>query len=133
MKKYLKELGKDYIKVRSAGVGAMGGFGPTAETIEVLKKEGVNVTDFRSTRLTDELIKESDLILVMEGSHKDEILTRVPDAASKTHLLKRFGRDEKSYHPEGFSIPDPIGRSMKDYEYCIMAIRQEIERIAKLL
>ncbi|MFA6610292.1 MAG: low molecular weight protein arginine phosphatase, partial [Candidatus Omnitrophota bacterium] len=37
MKKYLRELGKADIEVRSAGISAAEGFFPTAETIEVMR------------------------------------------------------------------------------------------------
>ena len=133
LKKYLSALGKNDIEVRSAGVGAMDGLSPTDGTIEVMKREGVDVSNYRSKKLTNDLIKDSDLILVMEYLHKDEVTRRVPEANSKTCLLKEFGLDEKAIRPEGFSIPDPIGRPIKDYEYSLDTIKKEIERIAKIL
>ncbi|MFA5146665.1 MAG: low molecular weight protein arginine phosphatase [Candidatus Omnitrophota bacterium] len=133
LKKYLKEAGKGDIEVRSAGVIAVDGLGPTIETVETMKEEGIDVSNFRATRLTDELIKSSDLILVMEESHRAEIVERVPEAAPKTHLLKKFGAEDDKRHSEGFSIPDPIGRPPKDYGYCRETIKREIERIVKLL
>ncbi len=133
LKKYLKAEGKSHIKVSSAGIGAIEGFSPTAETIEVMKEEGIDVKGFKSTKVSKNLIKDADLILVMEPLHKQEVIKAVPEAASKIYLLKEFGLDERSFHPEGFSIPDPIGRSIENYEYCLEMIKKEIERIAKLL
>lgn len=133
LKKYLKELGKDNIEVRSAGSGAMNGMAPTDETIEVMARDDVDVSGYKSKKITDDLIKNSDLILVMDYLHKNEVVRRVPEAASKTYLVKEFGADEKADRPEGSSIPDPIGRPIKDYENCFDMIKKEIERIAKLL
>lgn len=133
LKKYLKEFKKDYIEVRSAGIGTLNGMMPTDGTIEVMAGEGIDVSKYTSKKLTDDLIKNSDLILVMEYMHKDAVAKRAPEAASKTYLVKEFGVDEEIDRPEGFSIPDPIGRPMKDYEYCFNTIKKEIERIAKLL
>ena len=46
LRKYLKELGKDDIEVRSAGPSAVNGSPATKETIEVMKKEGIDVSPF---------------------------------------------------------------------------------------
>jgi len=133
LKKRLKELGKDDVEVFSAGIRAPGGLPPTHGTIEAMEGEDVDVSDFRSKNLSDDMIRRADLILVMEEMHKEEIVKRVPQAASKTHLLKMFGKDETGWHAEGFDIPDPIGRPLTDYKYCINMIKREIDRIIKLV
>lgn len=133
LKKYLKESGKAGIEVTSAGTRAIGGLPPTDETVEVMKSEGVDISRARSKNLTDDLIKKSDLILVMEDMHKSEIARRVPESASKTHLVKEYGLDGKVDHIEGVNIPDPIGRPMEFYKYTIKIIKNQMQRIAKLL
>ena len=133
MRKYLKALGKDYIVVRSAGVSALGGFGPTEETIEVMKAEGIDVSGFKSKKANEELIKNSDLILVMEDMHKEFIKKIVPEAASKTYLLKEFLTAKDKDYPEGRNIPDPIGKPIDFYKLSFEIIKNQIERIAKLL
>ena len=132
MKKYLRELGKIGITIRSAGIRASDGYPPTDETVDVLKEEGAAPDDFKSSALTDEMIRASDLILVMEEMHKNEVVKRVPGAASKTFLLKEYGRagDDKITDP---SIPDPIGQPITDYKNCLEMIKKETERVAKLL
>lgn len=134
LKKYLKKEGKEDIEVKSAGVRAIDGMTPTTETIEVMKKEGVDVSGFRSKRLTRDLIKKADLILVMASHHMDEIIKIVPDAAPKARLLKQYGLEtlmEEAY--EDPDILDPIGKPISYYEQVFEAIKKEIERIAKLL
>ena len=133
LKKALKGLGKGNFEVSSAGTGARDGFTPTFETIEVMKEEGVDVSGYKSKRLTDELINEADLILVMEAAHKEDIAIRVPEAAPKTYLLKEFGLEKTKMDPEYLGVPDPIGRPMEVYEASFNAIKREIERIAPLL
>ncbi len=133
LKERLKELGRDDVEVRSAGIRALEGLFPTPETIMAMKEEGADVEEFSAKNITDEMIRSSDLILVMEDLHREEIISRFPAAASKTHLLKMFGRDPGENHPEGSDIPDPIGRPLKDYKYCAGVIKKEIERIVKLL
>ncbi|MDP3791223.1 MAG: low molecular weight protein arginine phosphatase [Candidatus Omnitrophota bacterium] len=133
LKKYLKELGKSDIEVISAGVHAIDGMAPTKETIEVMKKEGIDVSGFRSRSLTEDHIKKADLILVMAGHHMDDIITRVPHAASKVHILKQFGLKHDQKACEDIDIADPIGRDRGFYEEVLLTIKEEMSRVAKIL
>ena len=133
-RKYLKELGKSYISVSSAGSSAIDGLSPTQETVNVMKDEGLDVSAFRSKRLTAELIKNSDLILVMEGSHKNIISSMAPEAAAKTYLLKEFliNKGGKNY-PENPDVPDPIGEPEDFYRLSFEVIKDNIKRIVELI
>jgi len=133
LKKYLSQLGKGDIEVKSAGMGALDGFTPTDETIEVMKKEGVDLSGFKSKALTKELVKEADLILVMEVKHKEQIRRIEPEAEGKTYLLKEFQMGGKSSYPEDPNVPDPIGKSLDYYKLSFEVIKDEIKRIAGLL
>ena len=133
LNKRLKELGKIDIVVRSAGIRAINGYPPTNETIEVMKKEGVDLSRFESTRVTDELIREADLILTMSTAHKSEIIRRVPEAAAKTFLLREYRRGEGAEKLVDLDIPDPIGLSVPGYKVCLGIMKEEIDRVAKLL
>lgn len=133
LKKYLKDLGKDDIEVTSAGVHAIDGASPTKETIDVMKKEGIDVSNFRSKALTDELVKKADLILVMTSYHMDEIIARSPEAVSKVHMIKQFGVNCEEKACEDLDITDPIGMDKNFYEEIFSVIKKEMERIAKIL
>lgn len=133
LKKKLKELGKTRIEVRSAGIRAANGLPPTAETVIVMKEEGIDVSEARTAYLTDDMIKKATLILVMENLHRNEIINRVPAASTKTFLLKEYARAGEKSHPEGFSVPDPIGRPLGDYRRCLELLKKEIDRIAEKL
>ena len=133
MKDALKGLGKEGIKVSSAGVSAVDGFGPTCETTEVMKREGIDVSDFKSRSLTDDMIISADLILVMTAHHMSDIIVRVPEAASKTHILKQYGIRDNSYIRLDLDISDPIGKPMEVYEYTLGEIKREVNRIVRIL
>ena len=132
LRKRLYELGKDYIDVRSAGVRALSGMPSSDETIEAMKEEGVDVSDYRTKNITAEMIKKADLILAMEPMHKDEILAINPEAGKKTYLLKEYGNPSK-INPKGFSIHDPIGKPIDEYRITRDEIKTEIERFVKEL
>lgn len=133
LKKYLKDRGKDGVSVRSAGTGALDAQPPTKETITIMQAEGVDVSGSISQRLNLDLIKQADLILVMEGHHKERVRRWDEKAASKTHLLKEFG---SAAGPNGLSkleIEDPIGKPFEEYTACIKEIKTEIKRIAEFI
>lgn len=133
MKDALKRLGKEEIKVVSAGVSAIDGFRPTRETIEAMKREGVDVSGFQSKFLTDEMIRDADLILVMAAHHVDDIVKRVPQAASKTHILKEYEYSQDARVSDDPDIADPIGKPVEVYEKILSEIKREVNRIARTL
>ena len=106
---------------------------PTAETIEVMRKSDIDVSRFKSKHITDELIRKSDLILVMASHHMDAVIRRVPEAAQKTHLLKQYGIKTDTQSCEDLDIQDPIGQPIQVYERVLDTIEKEVRRIAPLL
>lgn len=134
-KGYLTSLLKDRgdIEVISAGVAAMSGMYATHEAVKVMADAGVDISGHFARNLTDEMIKKADLILVMEKQHQEKILQRAPQAKGKVYLLKEFGQDNNSSQQEDLDIPDPIGKPLEFYQKCFTIIKEEIERIVRLL
>ena len=130
MRKKLGEFGIEGVGVSSAGVAASDGFPPTEETIEVMREEGIDVADFRSRRLNAGMIKNSDLILVIEPVHREEVIIKDPSAAGKTFLLKDYAACSGGGRP-GRRVVDPIGMPVEDYRRVRDEIKDEIERIVK--
>lgn len=127
LKKYLS--GREIV-IASAGVSAIPGFRPTQETIEIMAKEGIDVSGHLSQRLTPEMIQQADLILVMERWHKEQILRLVPSAKAKVFLLKEYANASDWSELE---IPDPIAKPIEVYEKCLQAIKECVEKaVAKL-
>jgi len=133
LKKYLKEKGREDISVFSAGSGTLGAQPPTAETVSVMKAEGVDISGSLSQRLTPDLIKQADLILVMEEQHRERVKRWIQEAASKTYLLKEFGSGPGPKGGSKLEIADPIGKPLENYIACVKEIKSEIERIIKLI
>ena len=128
----LRRAGVESVNVASAGVFAISGVSPTRETQGVLREIGVECSAHRAQPVTEELVRDADLIFVMEPFQSDEVLRRFPEAKGKTHLLKPYGLrpDELFGHS---NIPDPIGKPLEVYEVCFSEIREAVERIAKSL
>ena len=129
MRKKLYELGSDRAEVGSAGVAVFGSVPPTGETIAVMREEGVDVSGSRTKKVTRDMIRNADLILVMEPAHKDKILNLDPQASGKTFLLREYKNPSKVM-PGGFGVHDPIGMPVEGYRKTRDEIKKEIERIA---
>jgi tRNA threonylcarbamoyl adenosine modification protein (Sua5/YciO/YrdC/YwlC family) len=129
LEKKLKEKNRQSIEVLSAGLMAMTGLGASASTIELLRREGVDVSGHRAKRITKEMAKKSDIILVMEKVHEEEILKFAPEVKNRLFLLKEFAKISDSR----MDIVDPIGRDLAFYEQTFAVIKDAIERIADIV
>ena len=131
LKKLLK--GKADFEVLTAGTGTIKGMPATIEAIQVMSEQNIDVSAHRSSSLSDELINQADLILVMEQAHKENILNRVFGAQTKVHLLTEFGRIKEEDRLVDPDIPDPIGKSLDFYRKVFNIIQEGILRTVKKL
>lgn len=128
LEKKMKGKGRFDVEVLSAGLMATG-LSATEATREVLKREGMDVSGHLSQIVTNEMIKKSDIILVMEKLHEQRILQLVPDAKNRVFLLKEFAK----INDTGFDISDPIGKPKEFYEQTYSVIKEAIERISNII
>lgn len=121
MKKRLKDLGID-ISVRSAGTAAVDGIRASDEAVKTMEEEGINISKHRSAALNIDMVKEADIILVMEPQHKSIISHMDPKAAEKVYFLREF-----DLRAEDTIMPDPIGHGGEYYETVFNAIKKSVE------
>jgi tRNA threonylcarbamoyl adenosine modification protein (Sua5/YciO/YrdC/YwlC family) len=114
------------VTVDSAGTAAISGFSPTKETIEVMQRQQIDVSNEKSKHITLAMIKRADLIFVMQIRHKDYILDIMPEAIDKVFLLREY---KDSSGRTNFEVADPIGQSLEVYERVAEEIKREVYRI----
>lgn len=130
MEKKVKEMGRQAeIQVLSRGLLPLTGLDATPETKELLMREGIDVSGHMSQRISREIIKKADLILVMEKIHEQKILQMIPEAKDRVYLLKEFAKIENG----SLEIDDPISKSMEFYERTFRIIKEAVERISKAI
>ena len=129
LKKKLKELDRHDIEVVSAGVMMSDGLGASFETIELLRRQGLDVTGHRSRSLNLDLLNKADLILVMEKSHEDRIVQMAPWVSNRLFLLKEFARVKDN----NLNISDPIGKSAAFYEQTLEVIRDAVDKVSQII
>jgi len=128
LRRSLKEHNCKGIEVSSAGLYDMGGAPGDPKAVEILNKKGLDGYDHRSRLLTEDMIAEADMIIVMEGVHKETIVDKYPDAESKVYLLKSFSGDYKGLDED---IKDPSGRSDYHYRLCFAEIYMAVEGLIR--
>ena len=86
-----------------------------------------------SRTISENDIKEADLILVMEEPHRDEILYIMPSKSSRTYLLAEFGLWGGKVQDSALEVPDPIGMPLRTYKDTFGIIKNSIERLIGVL
>ncbi len=114
-----RNAGRGDIEALSAGTSAWAGMPASEPAIAAMAGIGVDLTAFRSTRLTPELIDSVELIVAMSASHRRAVLALVPEAADKTRLLLGCA-----------DVPDPFGGSVADYRTVFAAMQPALDRLA---
>jgi tRNA threonylcarbamoyl adenosine modification protein (Sua5/YciO/YrdC/YwlC family) len=129
LRKMMEEKKRDDVEVLSAGIMQFEGMGATQETREVLSREGIDVSGHISQRVTQDVIKKSDLILVMEKIHEEKVLALAPEVKFRLFLLKEFAKIDDN----NLDINDPIGKSWEFYENTFRTIKAAVERVSNII
>ncbi|MBF0119324.1 MAG: low molecular weight phosphotyrosine protein phosphatase [Desulfobacterales bacterium] len=117
-------------EISSAGTDAINGNKATFEAIQTMNKFGIDLSGHRARWLTDKMIKESDLILVMEQFHLEYVEYTAPFSKNKTHLLSDFYPEpDKNID----NIPDPYGYSLDAFYDCAILIKNCLNGFVKVL
>jgi protein-tyrosine-phosphatase len=131
-RKLVAEGGFKKVVVSSAGINAIDGSGASTGALEVAREHGIDLESFQSRRLTPSLAESASLILVMEPVHRPGVLSILPWADTRTHVLGAFAGVEGA---DGW-VPDPFGGSLESYRRAYLRIdrllRESMDRILQL-
>ena len=116
---------KDIVEVFSCGVYAEEGDKPTYSAIEVMKENGIDMTNHKATNIRNSPIEEMDLILCATRTHKNEVLYLYPNLSNKVYTMKEY----VDYDKYDIDIKDPWGYDIEIYRFC----EAELEKCIDLL
>ncbi|MEY2480911.1 MAG: glycine hydroxymethyltransferase [Verrucomicrobiota bacterium] len=114
------------MEVFSAGVHAVRGQPPSLYAIEVLEREGVDISQLRSEPLTATLVDRATHIFAMTGAHLETIHMLFPHGAEKSFLLREFEEPGATVWRD---VPDPIGLGLDVYEECASTIKNALPSV----
>ena len=99
----------------SAGTWAREGYPAAREGQELLTTMGLDLSQHRSRMVNESLLKNADLILVMEKGHKEALWIEFPAYKDRVYLLSEMCGVETE-------VRDPIGGTREDFEDTIREI-----------
>jgi protein-tyrosine-phosphatase len=111
----------------SAGIYAVKGQSASQNAFVVMKEMGIDLSYHIAAPVTEDLLKESDLILALAETHKKTILSRfqeISGLADKTYTIME-------YIGETGDVADPFGGDIGVYRNCSLTIKTVIEKLFK--
>lgn len=111
------------LTVSSAGLATAPGLPASIGAIDAMDAMGLNLDYHRSRQLSSYLLADADLVLCMSDSHKQTILSALPEMADKVFTLGE-------YAGEAQDIADPFGGTSEEYAACAEQIAALIEKVA---
>ena len=79
--------GQDEFTVESAGLGALVGHPSSEYSVELMAEIGEDITGHRARQIHPDMVRDSDLVLVMESGHKRAIDDADATARGKVYRL----------------------------------------------
>ncbi len=110
------------IGVESAGLLALPGNSATYMAQRVAEEFGVDLSEHKAKSVSKKLVVGSSLIIVMEKSHEDTLVTNFPEAEGKIRLIRHFAR----YGSKRRGIADPYGLKYDAYRFCFLDIEDAV-------
>lgn len=107
-----------FVTVSSAGTYAFAGNPATEFAILASKEKGIDISGHRARPLDSVLISISDMILCMEPSHEEWVLSIDSSMYEKVYNLADFFEADNRLK----SISDPYGCSLREYRECFRDI-----------
>ncbi|MFN2250702.1 MAG: low molecular weight protein arginine phosphatase [Anaerolineae bacterium] len=108
----------DQLEVTSAGTWARDGVAATDHARAVMAARGLDISGHRSREVTQRILDEADLVLVMTKDHRDALVAEFPHAKDKVRLISGLAGGS-------YDIADPIGGTLEDYQ----ATAAELDRL----
>ena len=106
--------GQDGFTVESAGLGALVGHAASEHSVALMDELGLDITGHRARQLHPDMVRDADLVLVMEARHKRSIDDADATARGKVYRLGEW---------QDTDIDDPYRQDRNAYEDALRDIQ----------
>jgi tRNA threonylcarbamoyl adenosine modification protein (Sua5/YciO/YrdC/YwlC family) len=110
------EIEQRGVIVASAGIAAWGGGKASTGAIEAVAETGGDLSGHESQPVTENLVRQADIIWTMTAAHRAAILAQFPEVGGRVALLS----------PDRLDVIDPIGGPVATYRKCAHQIREHL-------
>ena len=111
-----EDIDRHGVVAASAGISAWGGGKASTNAVEAMRERGGDLSGHESQPLTENLVRQADVIWTMTASHRAAILARFPEAGGRVAMLSADRVD----------VIDPIGGSLETYRKCARQIHEHL-------
>ncbi len=118
--KFIAKKNNLSLEVKSAGISVFDGDNASKNSIDAMKKIGIDISDHEARQLHRDMVDEADLILTMARSHKEFILSNFPSSKDKIYTLLEYA------YKIDKDVADPYGGRLSLYEHTRDEIYQAI-------
>ncbi len=122
------QVGLSHHLVDSAGTLGIEGAPASGEAVTVLHEHGLDLSSHRSRGLRRSDLTASDMVLVMEHRHLEELEDRFTERVGETYLLRAF-EDGPDPTPGAPDLDDPIGLPLENYRARFAEIRTAVDHL----
>ena len=107
--------------ISSAGLREItAGWSADPFSIRVMREHGIDISRHRARLLTNDLLKNVDLVITMEKEQSDIVKYSFPNFKGKIIRAGEYG---------DYDIPDPYSKNIKAFEESFNLISEGIEQI----
>ena len=104
---------QDRVLISSTGVAALHGNPAQPFAVEVMARNGIDISSHRARLMSAELARKADLVLTMEAMQRHFVRRMLLLKRNKIKLLSEFCPE-----PHDSDIQDPYGGPIEAYEAC---------------
>jgi protein-tyrosine phosphatase len=108
-------------RVDTAGTWAKEGEPAASLAQEVMQERGLDLSRHRSRRVSGDLLRGYQLVLVMEAGHREAILAEFPDIEARLYLLASMAGN-------GYSLEDPAEGTIEAYRILADELEDILQR-----
>ena len=111
------------VHVHSAGTHGLDGVPAAPYAVQTTARMGVDISRHRARSLAPEMVRQADIILVMEPFHRDIVIRALPpEDRHRVQLLAAFDKlSQKDV------IDDPYNMPQEAYQTCLERIQRCLE------
>jgi len=115
------------LEICSAGISTVDGLPPSAHSEAALARVGIDISGYRSTALTQEIVDGAFAIFAMDDSHIGAIKSRFKNLPERVFRVLDMSKMERK------TVFDPYGGNLDEYLQCRDDIATAIDGILKYL
>ncbi len=98
------------LEIISAGTSTVDGMPPSANSVEALRRIDVDISDYRSSYLTQEMVDEAFAIFAMASSHIDILKAHYKNLPERVFTVMQMIEGSNRV-----DVPDPYGCGIDEY------------------